>query len=139
MRVIIEYREEAAGVSRTKRNYYVDCIVQFSEEERAIIKARHLYDHDFTIDAAEPLPSKTAYVGSGVLRAIGRFLILGAIGLGLYSGFAKTSGEGLSVFMLFLGIGLEIYGWLAGRKQDKRLENYEQRIRNPRPSLQRPL
>lgn len=128
MRVTINHREQAAGATGTKRNYFVDCAVAFSEEEKAIIKARGLNGHNFSIRASTPLPSEVAFAGSGILRAVGLFLIIGAVILGLYSGFAKTSGEGLSVLMLFLGVGLQIYGWIKGRRQDKRIENDEQKI-----------
>jgi hypothetical protein len=30
--------------------------------------------------------------------------------------------------ILFIGIGLEVYGWLRNRKEDKRVESDEQRI-----------
>ena len=41
MRVTMEHREES-GIVFDEKNYYVDTTVVFSEEERAIIKARGL-------------------------------------------------------------------------------------------------
>jgi len=128
MRVTIEHREQSGGITGARRTYFVDCTVQFSEEERAIIKARDLYETGFDIHAANPLPSRVAYVGSGLIRSIGRLLILGGVGLGIYVVFAHTSGGDLGYLMFFAGICLEIYGWWRGRQQDKRIEQPEQTI-----------
>ena len=126
MRVTIEHREEQAGITGAKRNYYVDCTVEFSEEERAIIKARGLQDLNFETRAATPPPTMTGYYGINVTRVIGRFLLLGFLPVGLIMG---PKGEGLSAAMFFGGIGLELYGWLKGRSQDSRLENQDQNIK----------
>ena len=127
MRVTIEHREETTGVTGKGRNYFVDCAVEFSEEEKAIIRARGLFDHGFSMLAAEPLPSQVAYVGSGVIRTIGRLLIVVAVVWGIISAFSGH-GDGPTPFLLFLGIGLEIYGWMKGRSQDKRIEAPDQTI-----------
>ncbi len=128
MRVTIDHREEAGGISGARRRYYVDCTVQFSEEERAVIKARDLYNHLIRIDAATPPPSKAAYVGTGFIRVAGRLLIVGGVVLGFADAFARFGAEGLSFLMVLVGIGLEIYGWRRGRKQDKRIEQIGQEI-----------
>jgi hypothetical protein len=127
MRVTIDHREEATGLSGKGRNYFVDCAVEFSEEEKAIIQARGLFDHGFAMPAAEPMPSQVAYVGSGVIRTIGRLLIVVAVVWGIVLGLSGQ-GEGPTAFLLFLGIGLEIYGWIKSRGQDKRIEQPEQAI-----------
>jgi hypothetical protein len=127
MRVTIDHREEATGLSGKGRNYFVDCAVEFSEEEKAIIQARGLFDHGFAMPAAEPLPSQVAFVGSGVIRTIGRLLIVVAVVWGIVLGLSGH-GEGPTAFLFFLGIGLEIYGWMKSRSQDKRIEQPEQAI-----------
>jgi hypothetical protein len=38
MRVTIEHREESAGILGSTKHHFVDCSVEFSEEEKAIIK-----------------------------------------------------------------------------------------------------
>jgi len=44
------------GLAGAGRRYYVDCEVLFSEEEKAIIKARDLSRHHLTIDPPVPPP-----------------------------------------------------------------------------------
>jgi hypothetical protein len=128
MRVTIEHREEAGGISGQRRSYFVDCIVEFSEEERAIIKARGLYDHNFTMRASTPLPSQAAFVGTGLLRPIGGLMTIAGPIIGIVGGLTKSGGEGLGYLLLFGGIGLLIYGRSRQRRQDKRLDEPEQRV-----------
>ena len=55
MRVTIEHREQASGVTGKHKDCYVDCKVEFNEEERAIVKARDLWTEGFSgpnLDAA---------------------------------------------------------------------------------------
>jgi hypothetical protein len=129
MRVTIEHREEAGGISGQRRSYFVDCIVEFSEEERAIIRARDLYDHNFTMPASTPLPSQAAFVGTGFLRPVGGLMTIAGPIIGIVGGLTKSGGsEGLGSLLFFGGIGLLIYGWRRERRQDNRLEQPEQRI-----------
>jgi hypothetical protein len=128
MRVTIEHREESAGLTGTKRNRFVDCAVEFSQEELAIIKARGLQDRGFAMPAATPLPTAVTYVGSGVVRSIGRLLIVAGVVYGIVAGLAGWHGDGLSVFMLLIGIGLEVYGWRKSRAQEQRLDSPDQMI-----------
>lgn len=122
MRVTIEHREQAAGVLKNHRESYIDCRVEFSEEEKAIIKARDLYRNGFSAWAATPLAGKPAVIGTGLLRILAPLLAI----IGLIWGFA--GGGNLAGLLLFAGIGLFLYGWIAGRKQDKRAGNDEQQI-----------
>ena len=71
MRVTIEHREQTAGVIGSKKDCYVDCTVEFSEEERAIIKERDLYREGFTVRTSTPVPSSTAFfaIYLGAMRA----------------------------------------------------------------------
>ena len=38
MRVTIEHRESVSGIRAAHKDCYIDCQVEFSEEEKAIIK-----------------------------------------------------------------------------------------------------
>ena len=128
MRVTIENREEKTGVTGNARKYYVDCTVEFSEEEKAIIKARDLSAHSFEIGAAEAFPSHVAYVGSGVLYTAGILLVLVGFFGSIYVMFAQLRTTFFG-YCFFGGIGLAIYSWLQGRKQDKRIQNPDQTVR----------
>lgn len=127
MRVTIEHREEAGGVAGNRRSYFVDCAVTFSEEERAIIKARDLSKHNFTLPAATPLPTKTEFYGYPVLRTAGRLMIAVGFFWGIFTAFQKDASS-LPGPMLFAGIGIEIFGWLKTRKVDRRLDIDDQRV-----------
>lgn len=120
MRVTIEHREEAAGVAGRKRHYFVDCTVAFSEEEKAIIKARGLYNESFHVRESKPDPSNLAILSTG-LPAIGALVIIGSF-------IAGMAGVRFAAHMFALGIGLSIYGlwrrWSVGR----RLNQTEQQI-----------
>jgi len=62
------------------------------------------------------------------MRVIGRFMIIGGFLYGLIVegfGHANTTIGGP---VLFIGIGLEIWGWLRTRKENKRVEAPEQDI-----------
>ena len=127
MRVTIEHREQAAGVLGNHKDCYIDCNVEFSEEERAIIKARDLYREGFTIRSSTPEVTKTTLLGSGIMRIAGRFMIIVGIARGLYEGFGHvpTNYGGL---LLVLGIALEVWGFIRQRGEDRRIENPEQEI-----------
>ena len=77
MRVTIEHREATTGVLNNHKDCYVDCTVNFSEEERAIIKARDLYREGFTVRTSTPLPSGSSMLGTGLMRFVGPFMIVG--------------------------------------------------------------
>jgi hypothetical protein len=128
MRVTIEHREEVSGLLKDHKDCYVDCTVELSNEERAIIKERGLYAEGFTIRTSTPLPSKTAFFGTNILRFIGRLMIVG----GLFYGFlVEGLGGAKSNYgapLLFIGVGLEIYGWLRTRREDKRFEEDDQTV-----------
>lgn len=127
MRVTIEHREETAGVAGNRRNYFIDCGLTFSEEERAIIKARDLTKHNFTLPAATPTPTKVEFVGYPALRTIARLMMVGGFVWALVASFQRGA-EGPGTLVLFAGIALEIYAWRKTRNVDKRLDQPEQQL-----------
>jgi hypothetical protein len=128
MRVTIEHREATSGVIANHKDCYVDCTVEFNEEERAIIKARDLYRDGFTVRAATPLPSTTQFYGTNILRTGGRLLLTGGIVYMVYSSFTHPATEPLGGLLFIVGAALEIYGWLRSRWEDKRIDTSEQEI-----------
>jgi hypothetical protein len=121
MRVTLEHREQTSGIAGSQKDTYVDCTVLFSEEEKAIIQQRNLYDQRFQIGAATKLDSATSFVGSGLLRIIGVLMLIAGV-------IAGIAGASLGGLLFFVGAGIAIWGWLRGRKQDKRVENPQQDI-----------
>lgn len=122
MRVTIEHRQEAAGVVPKQKESYVDCTVEFSEEERAIIKARDLYREGFTIRTSTPLPTVEAVLGTGAMRWAGPIMIVGGFIFGL------AGGGNVAGVILIAGIASTVYGWLRSRREEKRFETDEQQI-----------
>jgi hypothetical protein len=121
MRVTLEHREEASGLTGGHKDTYVDCTVLFSEEEKAIIQQRDLYGQSFSTDAASKLDSPASFVGSGLLRIIGVVMVIAGVITGI-------AGSSLGGPLFFIGAGIGIWGWLRGRKQDKRIEKPQQTI-----------
>lgn len=108
MQVTINHREETAGLTGAQRNYFVDCTILFSDEERATIEARGLHQHSFEITGARPPRPRAHYIGAGCLR-----------------GFAPIVGIAGIVLAFFSAVGgLMIVAapvmYLAGRIMDRR-------------------
>jgi hypothetical protein len=122
MRVTIEHREIATGVLGNHKDSYIDCTVNFSEEERAIIKERDLYREGFSVRTSTPLPPKTSLLGTGLMRLAGPLMMVVGFVWGLAGGGTPTG------LLFFGGLGFTIFGWLRSRKEDKRIETSEQQI-----------
>lgn len=128
MRVTMEHREAVAGITATHKECFIDCNVQFSEEERAIIKERDLYREGFTIRTSTPSPSNAAFWTTNIMRAVGPLMVVGGF---IYGMVVEGFGHAPSNYggpILFIGIGLTMYGWIRSRREDKRFETSEQRI-----------
>jgi len=110
VRVTIEHREEAAGFSGQKRNYFVDCTVDLSEEEKAIISARGLQKHFITVPPAEPPRTAGAFMGAGALRGFGPIIAVAGFIFGLFGGGV------LAGLMLFGGLGMVAWGFMSDTK-----------------------
>ena len=87
-----------------------------------------MYDQGFTVRASTPLPSKAQFFSTNVMRVVGRFALIGGIVYMIYSSFAHPATEPLGGLVFIIGVGLEIYGWLRARREDKRFETSEQEI-----------
>ena len=127
MRVTIEHREQPSGMLGNHTDCYIDCNVEFSEEERAIIKARDLYSESFTIRTSTPQVTKVRLLGSGLMRIIGRVMWIAGILRGLYEGFGHIP-TNYGGPLLFFGVALEIWAFIRRRDENKRIENPEQEI-----------
>lgn len=127
MRVTIEHREQPSGMLGNHTECYIDCNVEFSEEERAIVKARNLYREGFMIRASTPQVTRVGFWGSGLMRIAGRVLIVVGILRALYEGFGHVpTNYGVPLFVL--GIVLEVWGFVRQRRANKRMDNPDQEI-----------
>ena len=110
MRVTIEHREATSGVLGTHKESYVDCTVNFSEEERAIVQARDLYREGFFVRTSTPLPSSGSTVGTRLMRGFGPLLIVGGLLYGMIVEGLAHAQTNYGAPALFLGIGLTVFG-----------------------------
>jgi len=110
MRVTIEHREQAVGLSGKQHHYFVDCTVDLSQEERAIVENRGLHQHFIEVGYSSPPDSGAK---SGLLQGFVPLVALAGVGLGISSMFTK-SGEGLSFLLLLAAGGM----WLFGRTSE---------------------
>jgi hypothetical protein len=109
MRVTMEHREESRFVSGEK-SYYVDTTVQFSEEERAIIKARGLGGQQAASGYHAKIPSDLALVTPAYLRAFAPLALVLSVVIGFFEGaqlggllfLAATAGWGYGYIAPFL-------------------------------------
>jgi hypothetical protein len=125
MRVTISHREEGTGVTGKWHNYFVDCIVEFSEEERAIIRARSLYDQIVISGFLAPPPPPLSRNAPFWLRSIAPATALMGLIIFIQALFTKV-GSDLSILILLISGAFWLYGFLGHWRQQKSLE--EQRV-----------
>jgi hypothetical protein len=119
MRVKIEHTEQNVGgllpAFLGKKSYVINVAVQFSEAERAIVKARNLYKN--WVDISPGILASSVVdihpIAVGIIRSLGRFAMVGGFILGL----AYYNNLGGLIF--FVGVAMEIYGWYYERKLNK--------------------
>jgi hypothetical protein len=121
MRFNVDYREDATGLMKGGKCYYLIGRVEFIEEEKAIIEQRGLYDHSITIPSGDAPVSTAKYVGSGLFKVVG--VILMPIGLVAACG-NKIIGNGsyAGSIMFFLGLGCFAYSWFVDKEAKTALE-----------------
>lgn len=127
MRVTIEHRETISGTLQKHKDCFVDCTVQFNEEEKAIIHERDLYREGFSVRASTPLPSKSSFVRTALARIFGLLMAVGGFFGAVIEGLGNThTNFGHPIFLA--GIGLMIFGFIRSREEKRRLENPDQEI-----------
>jgi hypothetical protein len=108
MRVTLGQREEQSRLNGVQ--YFVDCSVVFSEEEKAIIAVRGLQDEYFSVPPALPPTTRTAIYGLGAAHFIARIAWVAGCVLGLINIFANSMGN-LPSMLLYVGIPADAFFW----------------------------
>jgi hypothetical protein len=126
MRVTIDHRQQTTGLGSTQ-SQFVECTVQFSEEEKAIIKVRGLADHLIVLDHPRPPPSYREYMTAGILLAFSP--LFGFVGFGIlvvsvlaysFSG-GQSYGEYVALgVVLFFGAPI---AWAIGFLMDRAMNH----------------
>jgi hypothetical protein len=127
MRVTIDHRQQTTGLGSTQ-SQFVECSVQFSEEEKAIIAVRGLADHLIVLDNPRPPPSYREYMTAGILLAftpliafVGFFILIFSIADTVF--FGGQHGGGYYAILggvLFFGAPL---GWAVGFLMDRAMSH----------------
>jgi hypothetical protein len=126
MRATIEHQQRTTGLGGTQ-SQFVECVVQFSEEELAIIRARGLGKHLIVLDHPRPSPSYREYMTAGVLQAFAPlfaftgFMILVSATVGSLLPGGRTF-EGYAALGAFLFFGAPI-GWAVGYLMDRAINH----------------
>jgi hypothetical protein len=110
VRVTITHREEDGLLPSAKR-HYVDCTVLFSEEEKAIVRARGLSSHYIVVDPEVPPPAASLGTVATLLKALAPLIFLGGCvaGIGVtlaghnHTADAIAASSFLGAFAMFLG------------------------------------
>src|ERR1700722_2011086 len=135
MRVTIDHRQQMTGLGGTQ-SQFVACTVQFSEEEKAIIRVRGLADPLIVLAPPRPPPSYREYMTAGILLAfspliglIGFWTLVYSILNLIFSGPGSAGGYALlgGVLMLFAPFGWAI-GFLMDRAMNHRFTHPKQFI-----------
>ncbi len=108
MRVTIEHRDEAAGVIGTKRNYFLDCCVDFSEAEQALIRERGLQKHHVTVDDVLPITPNVQDVKRSYTLKMAIAAGVSLVGI-LWAGIVKGSLQVWGPLMFVSGAGYAVY------------------------------
>jgi hypothetical protein len=128
MRVVVEHRQQVTGLG-SKISQFVDCTVQFSEEEKAIIRKRGLGDHVMVLDPPTPPPTYREYMTAGILQGFAPLFAIIGLGFIFYTVFLmfQSIGTGIPVtggapqFGAFLLFGSPI-GWAVGFLMDRSMD-----------------
>jgi hypothetical protein len=127
MRVTIDHRQQTTGLG-SSQSQFVECLVQFSEEEKAIIRVRGLSDHIVVLDPPSPPPTYREYMTAGVLRGFSP--LAGVIGFGLLLSSIFTGGQNAALGgLLFFGSPIAwAVGFLMDRSMDIRFTHPKQHV-----------
>src|ERR1700739_2946710 len=126
MRVTIDHRQQTTGLGGTQ-SQFVNCTVQFSEEEKAIINVRGLADHLIVLEHPRPPPSYREYMTAGILLAfsplfglIGFLTVIYAILNLFFSGGRSAAGYLLiGALLLFFAP----FAWAIGFLMDRAMNH----------------
>jgi len=116
VRVTIRTREQD-GLLPSKKLYFTDCTVLFSEEEKAIVQARGLGQHYFVVGSEVPPPRGSHRLLSIWLRALALVVLLGGCvtGIGMSVAGNGRGGDGLTGFAFFAALAMYLAGFALNR------------------------
>ena len=130
MKLTVAYRDKPAGGFSGAKHHFVAFHVDFSNEERAIIQQRGLYDQFVTVPTDTPPPTRGGDFLSMVMRLIGIVLIPigGLFALLAYLKPSQSEGGTTGWLMLIAGVILFTVGKVKDMSANKRESSPEQNL-----------
>jgi hypothetical protein len=124
------FRDQSASAFSGAKNHYLACHVDFTDEERAIIQERGLYDFHITVPSDTPLPTRGGDFSSMLMRGAG--IVLMPLGLLIACAAAMSpagAGGGIpGALMLIAGIALFAFGKSKDIQANRRDTNPDQTL-----------
>jgi hypothetical protein len=102
------------GLVPSKKHFFVDCTVLFSEEEKAIIHARGLGQHYFQIGSNVPPPATWLRPLAALLKAASPLVFLAGCVAGIGMSIAGR-GDAVMGFTFFAALGMLLGGIALNR------------------------
>ena len=116
MRVTVKHRTKT-GLLPSTQHFYVDCTILFSEEEKAIVKARGLGGHYIVVDPEMLPPIASHWTAAKLLKALAPLLFLAGCVTGLGMTFAGNGhgGDALTGMSFFTALAMFLGGMALNR------------------------
>lgn len=130
MQVTIRHRQEPGRFGGRYANYFIDCQVEFSEEEKAIISARGL-GRQYSISVPSAIPYYAGIMEDSWPSVVVRLTSYLAIFLGIVLiviGASTSLGAGLGFIVTIAGVGLWIYLKAAEKRSDAAFKEQSWRL-----------
>ena len=130
MKLTVAYREKPAGGFSGTKHHFVAFHVEFSNEERAIIQERGLYDQFVSVPSDIPPPTRSGDFLAMIMRLIGIILVpLGALfALLAHLKPQEASAGGPGWTMLIAGVVLFTIGKIKDVRANKRETSPDQNL-----------
>jgi len=123
MKLTVAYRDTPAGGFSGTKHHFVAFHVVFSNEERAIIQERGLYQQSISVPSDTPPPTRSGDFLAFLLRLAGIIFVP----LGLFISMVSRSGD-FAGLLIIGGIALFTVGKIKDVKAIKRVTNPEQQL-----------
>lgn len=128
MRLTTDYREQPTGVLQGTKCFFLACHVAFTEEERAVVQERGMYDEFIEVPSDRPPPTRSGDFGAVAMRVAGLILIPVGLLTGFVTGIAGSNLATPLYFLAVIGIALFVIGKMKDRAANKYDENPNQRL-----------
>jgi hypothetical protein len=128
MQLTTDYREQTTGVLKGTKCFYLNCHVTFTEEERAVIQERGMYDESIDVPADTPPPTRSRDLCAMALRVVGVIAMPVGFLASCATGLAGSNASGPFFDLFILGVILFVTGKMMDRAANKREDSPAQQL-----------